>query len=178
VPVTPVNPGTGPCTDDPSACTTPRPQPTATAVAITQGKPGGPCAQTDGTNSLPVGATLGVVNKNGVAYTRSVVDVNQVNAVARTQVVNNQTVAVDYTSVGWLYLDDGGGRWFQKDPAAQWTIAMNVNINQYFGISVTPPSAQNPVYVAKPPQISPVLDSLSTTKCWSGGTSLVPGPWA
>jgi hypothetical protein len=176
VPTVPTNPGTGACTSDPSACATPRPTPSAVAVA--PGKPSGSCTQTDGSNSLPVGATLGSVNKNGVADPRNVVDVNQVNAIASTTIVNNQTVVTNYTSVGWLYLDNNGGRWFQKDPAAQWTVAINVNVNKYFGFSLTGPTAQNPVYVSNPPQAAPITDSLSTTKCWSQGSSLVPGPWA
>jgi len=124
---------------------------------------------------LAVGSTLGSANKNGVVTARSVVDVNQVNALASQTIANNQTVINNYTSVGWLYLDNNGGMWFQADPLAQWTTSMNLNINQFFGISVTPPSAKNPVYVPNPPKTSAATDSLQTVECWSKGQALVPG---
>ena len=147
----------------------------ACAVAIVPGYPNGPCPQTGLSNSLPVGATLGSVDKSGAVTARSVVDINQVNARASTVVVNNQTVVSNWVSVGWIYLDNNGGLWFQKDPAAQWSIAVNVNINQYFGLGITPPAAQNPVYILNPPTSSPLNSNLQTTRCFGKGKGLVPG---
>jgi hypothetical protein len=143
--------------------------------AVIAGFPNGSCPQTDLSNSLPVGATLGSVNKDGVVTARSVVDINQVNAAGSTQIINNQTVVSTWVSVGWLYLDNNGGLWFQKDPAAQWTFTMNVNINQYFGLSFTPPAAQNPQYIKNRPTTTPIANNLQTTKCFRRGRALVPG---
>ncbi len=61
------------------------------------------------------------------------------------------------------------------DPATQWTATMNVNINQYFGLSFTPPSAQNPQYTKNRPTSSPIANYLQTTKCFRKGRGLVPG---
>jgi hypothetical protein len=108
---------------------------------------------------------------------RSVVDINQVNGLSYLTRVDSSTVAADWNSAGWIYLDQNGGRWFQKDPAAQWTVTMNWNINAYFGISVTPPTAQNPVYIPVKPTVSSITDGLQTVKCFDQGLSLVPGTW-
>jgi hypothetical protein len=144
-------------------------------VAVVPGVPSGKCQQTDGADSLAVGTTLGSVNKNGTVTVRSVIDINQVNALASQTIVNNSTVANNWVAVGWIYLDNNGGLWFQKDPLSQWTVAFNANINAYFGISVTPPSAQNPVYIPNPPTVAPIANNLQTVKCFSKGRALVPG---
>ncbi len=146
-------------------------------VASLLGVPAGKCPQSDLTDSLPVGANIGSVNKNGVTTIRHVIDINQVNAASSFTIVNNVTVVAGWASVGWLYLDDNGGLWFQKDPAAQWTTAYNANINAYFGLSLTPPIAQNPVYVAKPPTSAPINNNLQTTKCFTKGRALTPGTY-
>ena len=134
----------------------------------------GSCQQTDGSSSLSVGTTLGSVNKDGVTTARSVVDVNTVDAASSFTVVNGQTVAATWTPVGWLYLDNNGGLWFQKDPASVWSVQYNLNINQYLGVGFTPPVAQLPVYV-KPPTSTPLANNLEVTKCWVNGRALVPG---
>jgi hypothetical protein len=147
-------------------------------VAVQPGLPAGPCVQTDGSNSLPIGTTLGSVNKSGVVSVRSVVDVNQVNGLAFNSIVSPTTVISDWVSVGWIYLDQNGGRWFQKDPLAQWTTTINFNVNAYFGLSVTPPLAQNPVYISVKPTVTSLSDGLQTVKCWAQGRALVPGVWS
>ena len=103
------------------------------------------------------------------------IDVNQVNAATSFTIANNQTVVANWTSVGWIYLDNNGGLWFQKDPLAQWSIAANLNINAYFGISIMPPAGQNPVYIANRPTSAPIGSNLQVTKCWRNGRGLVPG---
>lgn len=134
--------------------------------------PGTSCTQTSGSNSLPIGATVGAVN----SQPRSVVDINQVDTGAGNTIVNGNTIASNLQSVGWLYLDNNGGRWFQKDPAAQWTTAINVNVNAYFGIGVTPATAQTPTYVPK--QLTNPIDSnLVDIKCFTQGAGLSPGTW-
>ncbi len=122
-----------------------------------------------------VGANLGSVNKNGVTTVRSVIDANQVNAAQTLTIVNNQTVVASWTPVGWIYLDNNGGLWFQKDPTAQWTMAFNANVNAYFGLSLTPPVGQNPVYLPNPPKTAPIANNLQTVKCFTKGRALVPG---
>lgn len=144
-------------------------------VAVMPDIPTGACAQTDGSNSLPIGATLGSANKSGVVAARSVVDVNQVNALASLTPVNGQTVANNYQTVGWIYLDDNGGMWFQKDPLSQWGLGTNLNFNKYFGTTLTLPTTQNPVYVVNPPKVMAATDNLQTMACWSKGRRLVPG---
>jgi hypothetical protein len=144
-------------------------------LAVNRGAPSGGCQQSDGSWSLSIGTSLGPVNKDGTTTVRSVIDVNQVDAAVNPQIVNNQTVVGSWASVGWIYLDNGGGLWFQKDPAAQWTSTVNVNITQYFGLSVTPPIGQSPVYIKNRPTVTPIANNLQTTMCWSNGRALVPG---
>jgi hypothetical protein len=147
----------------------------ACQVAAAPGIPDGKCTQTDGADSLPVGNPLGSVNKNGVTTVRTIIDINRVNAGSTPTTVNNQTVVSNWLAVGWIYLDNNGGLWFQADPLAQWTLTFNANINAYFGISVTPPSAQNPVYIKNPPTSAPISNNLQTVKCFQKGRALVPG---
>jgi hypothetical protein len=178
------NPGSGPVIVDmgPGRWTEPQqpdcvndPTNAACQVAVVSGIPNGKCQQTDGADSLGVGTTLGSVNKDGDVSTRNVIDINQVNALASQTIANNQTVVNNWVAVGWIYLDNNGGLWFQKDPLSQWTVTFNANINAYFGISVTPPSAQNPVYIKNPPKAAPIANNLQTVKCFSKGRALVPG---
>jgi hypothetical protein len=147
----------------------------STQVAELPGLPVGPCTQTDGTTSLPVGATLGSANVNGATTTRTVIDINQVNGLASQTIANNQTVINNYVSVGWMYLDNAGGVWFQKDPTSSWTASINLNLNAFFGIGITPPNAKNPEYIPNPPKVSAATDQLQTTKCFTKGRALVPG---
>jgi hypothetical protein len=144
-------------------------------LAVNKGAPSGTCQQTSGSNSLAIGTTLGSVNKNGVTTVRTVVDVNQINLGVNPQIINNQTVVSSWAPVGWIYLDNNGGLWFQADPAVQWTTAVNVNINQYFGLAFTPPPAQVPVYVKNRPTVAPINSNLQATMCWFNGRALVPG---
>jgi len=101
--------------------------------------------------------------------------VNQVNALNSQTILNNQKVGNNWISVGWIYLDDGGGLWFQKDAQALWTTAFNVNFNKYLGITLTPPIAQNAVIIPKPPTTNPAMNNIQTIKCWKDGSALVPG---
>lgn len=158
-----------PCTADPS-------QPSCVQLlAEAPGKPTGSCQQTDGSPSLAVGTTLGSVTDANGQHVRSVVDVNQVNALNSQTILNSQKVANNFASVGWIYLDDQGGMWFQKDQQALWTTAYSINFNKYFGIAITPPPGQNPVIIAKPPTTSPIGSNIQTVKCWKDGSALVPG---
>lgn len=143
-------------------------------LAIVPGLPTGPCQQTDGTQSLSIGATVGSVTDGSGEHIRSVVDVNQVNGINSQVIANNQKVKNNFKAVGWIYLDDGGGLWFQKDPQAQWTIAYGVNFNKYFGLALTPPPGENPVAITKP-TTSPASSNIQTIKCWKQGQALVPG---
>jgi hypothetical protein len=132
--------------------------------------------QNDGANSLPIGATLGSVNKNGVVRARSVIDVNKVNALAAQQVVNGKTAVNNYQSVGWLYLDDQGGVWFQFDPLTPYSISVTWNVHRYFGLPLNIPNhPRYPVYVATPPKVAAANNHLQTVTCWGKGRTLVPG---
>jgi hypothetical protein len=144
-------------------------------LAVNAGRPTGACQQTDGSNSLAVGTTVGSVNKNGVLSVRSVIDVNAVNSVASVTVINNQTVAATWAPVGWIYLDNSGGLWFQKDPATNWTPQFNANIGAYFGIGLTPPNLELPVYIKSRPTALPINSNLEVSKCWMNGRALAPG---
>ena len=144
-------------------------------VAIKPGFPSGTCRQSDLQESMGVGDSLGPVNKDNVETIRSVVDINQVNAATDIHIVNNQTVVGRWAAVGWIYLDNNGGLWFQKDPQAQWSLGLNFNINQYFGLTITPPPGQNPYYIANHPTTAPGGKDLQVTKCFSKGRGLVPG---
>ena len=143
-------------------------------IAALPGLPTGKCTQSDGSDSLPVGANLGSVNKNGVVTVRSVIDINQVNA-ASVSIVNNQTTVGQWVSVGWIYLDNNGGLWFQKDPAAQWTMAVNAKINANFGLSFLPPGGAKLAYIKNPPKTAPIGNNLQTARCFIKGRALVPG---
>jgi len=149
--------------------------PVVCQLAVNPGAPSGSCQQTDGSNSLSIHTTLGSVNKNGVTTVRSVIDVNQINVGINPQIINNQTVVSGWASVGWIYLDNNGGLWFQADPSAQWTVAVNLNVNQYFGLAFTPPPAQTPVYVKNRPTVAPINNNLQAAMCWANGRALVPG---
>ncbi|HEV2737599.1 MAG TPA: hypothetical protein VGU66_03375 [Candidatus Elarobacter sp.] len=91
---------------------------------------------------------------------------NQVNALNSQTILNNQKVGNNWISVGWIYLDDGGALWFQKDSLALWTTAFNANFNKYLGITLTPPIGQNPVIIPKPPTTNPAGNNIQTIKCW------------
>lgn len=145
------------------------------SVAVRFGFPSGTCRQSDLQESMGVGDSIGPVNKDGNPSVRSVVDINQVNAATNLQIVNNQTVVGQWVSVGWIYLDDQGGLWFQKDPQAQWSLGLNFNLNQYFGLTLVPPPGQNPYYIASHPTTAPGGKDLQVTKCFSKGRGLVPG---
>jgi hypothetical protein len=147
----------------------------ACQIAAAPGIPDGKCTQTDGADSLPVGNPLGSVNKDGVTTVRAIIDINRVNAGSTQTTVNSQTVVSNWVAVGWIYLDNNGGLWFQADPLAQWQISFTANLNAYFGISVTPPAAQNPMYIKNPPTSTPIANNLQTVKCFQKGRALVPG---
>jgi hypothetical protein len=97
--------------------------------------------------------------------------------------VNGQTVSATEVSVGWLYVDNQGALWFQQDPLGAWTSSINVNFNQYFGISITPPPGKTPTYIGVPqngspvanPNSTPISNNLIITKCFQKGSGLVPG---
>ena len=80
-----------PCTSDPT-------QTKCEPVAEATGPPkqGDTCQQTDGANSLAVGATVGAVN----SQPRSVVDINQIDTGANNTIVNSNTIASGLTAVG------------------------------------------------------------------------------
>jgi len=134
--------------------------------------PGEPCHQSDGTNSLAIGATVGTVNDNGTTQVRSVTQINQVDGVNQQTIANPSVIATSLSPIGWLYEDNNGGLWFQADPNAQWTQSVTVNVGNYLGITVSPPNVQTPVYLTqKPTQNTGVV----TIKCWAGGAALAPG---
>jgi hypothetical protein len=74
--------------------------------------------------------------------------------------------------LGWLYLDDGGGRWFQADPHATWTSALSDSVKAYLGLDVAPESARTALYVRNKPRTVAVPAGLSVIKCWDRGGAL------
>jgi hypothetical protein len=147
-------------------------------LAITVGIPNGSCQQVDGSNSLAVGTTLGEATNTatGVTTTRSVVDVNTVDSLAFLGTTQDGSgVGINFQPVGWIYLDQNGGLWFQYDSAAQWQYSINVNVNQYFGISLIPPPGKNATYIGPAPKVTPINNHLQVTACWTKGRGLVPG---
>lgn len=147
-------------------------------VAIKFGIPDGPCAQVDGSSSLPIGTTLGQATNtaNGQTTTRSVIDVNTLSSLAFLgTLADGSAVGINYQPVGWIYLDNNGSLWFQYDASAQWSFAINANINAYFGVTLVPPAGKNATFIGPPPKITPINNHLQTTACWSKGRGLVPG---
>ena len=157
--------GTGTCpTGSTSTCND--------SVAVIPGppKPTVPCPQNDGSESIPVGGTLGVVNKNGEKQARSVSDINTVSSIAGTVIVNNHTVAINTAPIGWIYEDNNGGLWFQKDAAAHWSSGLTFMVTETLGINLNPPTSNSAIFVT-PANARKLIDQqgVDTEKCFSQG---------
>ena len=99
---------------------------------------------------------------------------SQVNTVpgGSFSIVDNSFVSYGDAPVGWIYIDNMGGRWFQGDPTATWPIGFNVQLNSFFGFTVTPPSWHVPFSITTGKAgVDNLVQSQDAqlTKCWSQG---------
>jgi len=76
------------------------------------------------------------------------------------------------TVVGWIYKDNAGAYWFQKDLAISWNFSLTAALNLgkwvqiQAGISVS--GTQNdPIFMGGTPPTEP--SHTVTGQCWSGG---------
>ena len=74
-------------------------------------------------------------------------DINQLNSPVGQNIVNNNLVSSSFAPIGWMYLDNNGGYWFQADPQSKWSVSFSVELSKRFGLNVTPPTWQIPTYI-------------------------------
>lgn len=147
-------------------------------VAIAPGTPapGQPCSQVDGTNSIPVGGTLGYANINGQQEARSVKDINQLFGFGSSNIVNGNVMYDNLQPIGWLYEDNNGAFWFQKDPNAQWSMSLSGGVTLggivSAGLGITPPTGQTAVSVGSTP--GSLAQNEAASPCWSQGGQFYP----
>jgi len=143
-------------------------------VAMTkQGPPTGKC-----NDSLKgVGDTVGLANINDSTSQRLVVDINTVFAYAGSQTVGGNKVFMSPTVVGWVYKDNAGAYWFQKDAAISWQFALTAGLNLgkwlqlQAGLTGTP-TVNNPFFIGT----SPPAEAAHTVtgQCYSQGEKFYP----
>ena len=124
-----------------------------TQLAEYQGPPtqGQDCKQSDTAPSMDVGDTLGQVDKvikgEDVQSIRSVADINQIDTDNGSNgSTSDMTLAgISYYPVGWLYLDQDGGLWFQKDPNTEMTASISATLDGVLGVGVSFPNVSSSV---------------------------------
>lgn len=154
--------------------------PDGTQVAEFSGPPvqGDSCASLNGSShSLRVGDTVGTANVNGTAQLRSVKDINMLFSYVSGKTITPYARYFSDRSVGWVYEDNQGGFWFQKDSSTNWNLSFSggVSLGSLIstGLSITPPTTDNPVPIgAKPGKIG---RNLTAAKCFTGGAAFYPG---
>ncbi|MBV8578699.1 MAG: hypothetical protein JOZ58_27155 [Acetobacteraceae bacterium] len=138
-------------------------------IAMTkQGPPSGNCNG----SFKSVGDTAGLANIDGATEQRLVVDINTIYAYGGWKNVGGNKVFLSPTIVGWMYKDNAGAYWFQKDAAISWQFQLGLNINLgkwvQFSTGVSVNGQQGgPVFMGGSlPQEAPhTVDG----QCWSGG---------
>jgi hypothetical protein len=163
VPVVPVNPGTGACQDDPSACATPPPSPAPTGVAFS-GKPqdGQKCGL--GSNGLDIGQYIGVINTNNQPVAQYVANENAiVGGSAQMTIISPTQVAINTPVLGWIYKDQTGHFWISQN--VDQAPSFSVGVNAWFAsFAINSKSDGTPHYVGPNP---PVTNQNETTMtCW------------
>lgn len=147
-------------------------------VAIAAGTPAPDrtCSQNDGTESIPVGGTLGYANINGQQVARSVKDVNQLFGFGSSNIINGTVMYDNLQPIGWLYEDNNGAFWFQKDPNAQWSLSLSAGVTLggivSAGLGITPPTGQAAVSVGSTP--GSLAQNEEASPCWLQGQQFYP----
>jgi|GEM_PF-6269150 len=148
-------------------------------VAIAPGspQPGQSCQLTDSAKSLGIGTTVGEVNVNGQTQARSVADVTALYSYGGAVPLAPNFLYINLKPVGFIYQDDNGGFWFQKDPQANWSLSFGAGVNlgsifsANFGIS--PPSDEIPHALG--PHPGKIGNHMIAAKCWKNDTPVFPG---
>jgi len=106
------------------------------------------------------------------AYGSQIADINTIYAYGGWKNVGGNKVFLSPTIVGWMYKDNAGAYWFQKDAAISWQFQLGLNINLgkwvQFSTGVSVNGQQGgPVFMGGSlPQEAPhTVDG----QCWSGG---------
>jgi hypothetical protein len=143
-------------------------------IAMTkQGPPTGKC-----NDSLKgVGDTVGLANVDGSTSQRLVADINTVFAYGGSKIVGGRKVFMSVTVIGWVYKDDAGAYWFQKDAAISWQFALTaaLNIGKWVqvqaGLQGTP-NVNDPYFIGG----SPPAEAAHTVtgQCYSEGARFYP----
>lgn len=115
--------------------------------------PGIPCTSMSGANSIPVGDVVGSVVSGNPSERdeRMVVDINTISIFANSKIEGPSKVFAGLRPVGWIYKDNGGQFWFQKDPSANWSTTVGIGLTLggwftlEFGITPPPDSATYPL---------------------------------
>ncbi len=142
-------------------------------AATVPGPPKGKC-----NDSLKaVNDTVGLANVDGTTSQRLVADINTVFAYGGSKWVGGQKVYLSPTVVGWVYKDNAGGYWFQKDAAISWQFALTagLNIGKWIqvqaGINGTP-TVNNPIPIGGSPPAEAA--HTVTSQCFSQGGKFYP----
>jgi hypothetical protein len=123
---------------------------------------------------MDIGATLGIQFDTGAYTARTVVDVNAVLAYGGAKVINGHRMILAPTFIGFLYLDNQGGLWFQKDPSLSpnFSLSAGQTINGWtvsFGFSQS--LGTDAAYIGMKPTEMPHTTSI---KCFTGGRGFYP----
>jgi hypothetical protein len=125
------------------------------AVQPRSPQPGQSCQLNDGVNSLSVGTTVGEVNVNGQVQARSVTDVTALYSYGGAVAESPNFLYINLRPVGFVYMDNNGAYWFQKDASANWTMSFGggVNLGSIFSadFGLTPPNDETPTALGPNP---------------------------
>jgi hypothetical protein len=141
-------------------------------VAMTKaGPPTGKCND----SIKAVGDTVGLANINGITSQRLVSDINTVFAFGGYKIVGANKIFMSPVVIGWVYKDDAGAYWFQKDPAVSWqySLTATINLTQWLSVAATAAKTSNePIFMGDTPPSEPphTVDG----QCYSGGSVFYP----
>lgn len=131
----------------------------------------------DNQPSLPVGSFLGEVNKNGNVESRYVKDVNQLYSFSGFNITSANVVYSDFRPIGFVYEDNAGAFWFQKDPSTNWNLSFagGVSLGKLFNLSfgATAPNDEAAVSIGSSP--GKLGDHEVAKRCWSQGAQFWNG---
>jgi hypothetical protein len=151
---------------------------TPVAVYPETPKIGVSCPSNDGSESLPVGATVGYASINGQTVARSVANINVIYGYSSENTASASVEYVNLQTLGWVYEDNGGAFWFQQNANISWTYSFGVGISTGSLISasfgINSPPGQAAVSIGS--KLKPLAAYTSASPCFSGeGNSFFAG---
>jgi hypothetical protein len=114
--------------------------------------------------SQPIGDVVGALSINGNTQTFTIANVTAIQGNVTFAPINNQKMAMNSNTLGWVYQDNGGHYWVAANP--QFAPSFSVGVNAWFAtVSVNNASNPSPQYYGT--TLPPLPAQTFPATCWS-----------